>query len=109
MSLSLFLYLVAVILIGLSAFGINPPRVSLAWLGMAIAVVHLRRPAGDRVGGDMPEIPLLSEHGVTQVPVSEGLLAKIRELGESMRQAEERGAWRVTWIAGVDASGTEDL
>lgn len=38
MSLSLFLYLVATILIGLAAFGINPPRVPLAWLGMAIAV-----------------------------------------------------------------------
>lgn len=57
----------------------------------------------------MPEIPLLSEHGVTQVPVSEDFLAKIRELGESMRQAEERGALRVTRIAGTDASGPEDV
>ena len=57
----------------------------------------------------MPEIPLLSEHGVTQVPVSEELLAKIRELGEATRQAEERGAWRVTWTAGTNAPRAEDL
>lgn len=38
MSLSLFLYLLATILIGLAAFGINPPRVALGWLGLALAV-----------------------------------------------------------------------
>lgn len=38
MNLSLFLYLVALILIGLAAFGVNPPRVALGWLGLALAV-----------------------------------------------------------------------
>lgn len=38
MSLSLFLYLIAAILIGLAAFGVNPPRVALGWLGVGLAV-----------------------------------------------------------------------
>lgn len=36
--LSVFLYFVAVVLITLAAFGIDARRVSLAWLGMALAV-----------------------------------------------------------------------
>jgi hypothetical protein len=37
-TLSVFLYAIAVLLIALAAFGVNTRRVSLAWLGMAIAV-----------------------------------------------------------------------
>ena len=37
-TLSVFLYFVAALLIALAAFGVNTRRVSLAWLGMALAV-----------------------------------------------------------------------
>jgi hypothetical protein len=37
-TLSVFLYFVAVVLIALTAFGVSTRRVSLAWLGMALAV-----------------------------------------------------------------------
>jgi len=36
MTIQLFLYLLAVILVTLSAFGVNPPRVHLGWLGLAL-------------------------------------------------------------------------
>lgn len=43
--LQLVLYLIAVILIGLAAFGVNPGRVSLGWLGLAIAwIAHALLP-----------------------------------------------------------------
>lgn len=35
--MQLVLYLIAVILITLAAFGVSPPRVSLGWLGLAVA------------------------------------------------------------------------
>lgn len=38
MTVQFFLYLVAVVLIGLSAFGVNLPRVHLGWLGLAIGL-----------------------------------------------------------------------
>ncbi|MEO3922697.1 hypothetical protein ABGB07_02260 [Micromonosporaceae bacterium B7E4] len=36
MSLQLFLYLVAVVLLVLAAFGVPARRVSLGWLGLAV-------------------------------------------------------------------------
>lgn len=39
MSLHLLLYIIAAVLIGLAAFGVGAPRVSLAWLGMLLWLV----------------------------------------------------------------------
>jgi hypothetical protein len=36
MSVSLVLYIIAVILLGLAAFGVGASRVSLGWLGLAL-------------------------------------------------------------------------
>jgi hypothetical protein len=36
MTISLLLYIIALILLLLAAFGVNPPRVSLGWLGLAL-------------------------------------------------------------------------
>ncbi len=36
MTLTLLLYVIAFILLVLAAFGVNPRRVSLGWLGLAI-------------------------------------------------------------------------
>jgi len=36
MTVKLFLYLIALVLLILAALGINPPRVSLGWLGLAV-------------------------------------------------------------------------
>lgn len=36
MTIALFLLIVGLILLLLAAFGINPPRVSLGWLGLAL-------------------------------------------------------------------------
>jgi hypothetical protein len=36
MTISLFLYILAVILLFLAAIGVNPPRVSLGWLGLTL-------------------------------------------------------------------------
>jgi hypothetical protein len=38
MTVSALLYILAVILLFLAAIGVNPPRVSLGWLGAAIAL-----------------------------------------------------------------------
>jgi len=37
-TLQLFLYLLAVILVGLAAFGVTLPRVHFGWLGLAVAL-----------------------------------------------------------------------
>ncbi len=36
MSVSLLLYLIALVLLVLAAFGVSPPRVSLGWLGLSV-------------------------------------------------------------------------
>jgi hypothetical protein len=36
MTISLLLYIIAVILLTLAALGVSPPRVSLGWLGLAL-------------------------------------------------------------------------
>lgn len=36
MTIALFLLIIALVLLLLAAFGVNPPRVSLGWLGLAL-------------------------------------------------------------------------
>jgi hypothetical protein len=38
MSLQVFLYVLGAILLALAALGVNLPRVSLGWLGLAVVV-----------------------------------------------------------------------